>query len=240
MAISQELQHQLAHALRGVGTADEVEVILEKLDNISTTELGWLDSVTPGTQAASKAVIADANVNTGVHKVTELHIGTSGAEVQVTATALELNQAADVTGQIVTASATPLAITEALHNNRTIYITKTDGIAITLPVPVAGMKFKFVVGATITSASTIKSVAGTHLMIGHAIMGNDEDNTTVRWPALAASAYDTINLYGTANSTGGIEGQVILITGLSTTRWLVEIIGDAAGTEATPFEDTVA
>lgn len=157
-----------------------------------------------------------------------------------TATAEEVNQSSDVTGQIVTAAATPLAITELLHNNRTIYITKTDGIAITLPVPVAGMKFKFVVGATITVASTIKSQAGTHLMIGHAIMGNDSDNTVVRWPALAASTYDTINLLGTGNSTGGIEGQVIEITALSTTRWLVEIVGDAAGTEATPFEDTVA
>lgn len=158
----------------------------------------------------------------------------------VTATATELNQAADVTGQVVTLSTTPVAITEAAHNNRTMYITKTDGIAITLPTPVAGMKFKFVVGATIAAASTIKSGAGTHLMIGHAILGNDSDNTVVRWPALAASTYDTINLFGTANSTGGIEGQVITITALSSTRWLVEIVGDAAGTEATPFEDTVA
>ncbi len=157
----------------------------------------------------------------------------------LTATVDEINHAADVTGQIVPLTTTPIAITEAAHNNRTMYITKTDGIAITLPVPVAGMKFKFVVGATIGTASTIKSVAGTHVMIGYAIMGNDSDNTTVRWPAIASSTYDTIDLLGTGNSTGGIEGQTIMITALSTTRWLVEIVGDAAGTEATPFQDTV-
>lgn len=63
-----------------IGSADMSEVDLEKLDGI-----------TNGTQAASKAVVADANVNTGVSKVTQLHIGASGAEVQVTADAKELN-----------------------------------------------------------------------------------------------------------------------------------------------------
>lgn len=59
--------------------------------NLTVTEAGYLNGITPGTQAASKAVVADANVNTGVHKVTELHIGTSGSETQVTSTAAELN-----------------------------------------------------------------------------------------------------------------------------------------------------
>jgi len=45
---------------------------------------------------------------------------------------------------------------------------------------------------------------------------------------------------GTGNSTGGVAGQVITIEALSSTVWFVEIIGDAAGTEATPFADTVA
>lgn len=158
----------------------------------------------------------------------------------LTATAAEINQAADVTGQIVTLSTTPVAITEADHHNRVMWITKLDGIAITLPTPVAGMKFTFIVSGTITGASTIKSAAGTHLMIGYALMGNDLDNTVVCFRANAASTYDTIDLLGTSNSTGGLEGQIIRITAISSTRWFVEIIGDAAGTEATPFADTVA
>jgi len=63
-----------------IGSADMNEADLEKLDGI-----------TNGTQAANKAVVADANVNTGVSKVTELHIGATGFETQVTATAAELN-----------------------------------------------------------------------------------------------------------------------------------------------------
>jgi len=58
---------------------------------ISSTEFGYIDGVTAGTQAAGKAVVADSNVNTGVSKVTQLHIGTSGSETQVTATGAELN-----------------------------------------------------------------------------------------------------------------------------------------------------
>jgi hypothetical protein len=77
-------------------------------------------------------------------------------------------------------------------------------------------------------------------MIGHALLGNDSDNTTVLWQAVAASTIDTIDLFGTANSTGGIEGQVITVEGLAANLWQVEIVGDAAGTEATPFANTVA
>ena len=58
---------------------------------VTPTELNFLDGATAGTQVASKAVIADANINTGVSKVTELHIGATGAETQVTSTAAELN-----------------------------------------------------------------------------------------------------------------------------------------------------
>jgi len=61
--------------------------------SVETTgaELNFLASATAGTQVASKAVIADANINIGTTKVTALHIGTTGSEVAVDATAAELN-----------------------------------------------------------------------------------------------------------------------------------------------------
>jgi hypothetical protein len=128
----------------------------------------------------------------------------------------------------------------ASDSGKTFTLNRAGGIAVTLPVPVAGMWFRFVVQTTFTGAASIKSAAGTHIMIGHAILGNDSDNTTVMWQALAASTFDTIDMFGTANSTGGIAGQTIDIKALSSTVWMVEIQGDAAGTEATPFQDTVA
>jgi len=69
---------------------------------LSGTESAYLDGATPGTVVASKAVVADANTNIGVAKVTALHIGASGAEVEVTATPAELN--ASVAGLTATAA----------------------------------------------------------------------------------------------------------------------------------------
>lgn len=158
----------------------------------------------------------------------------------VVATAAEINRAADVSTRVVNATASTLAVTEALHDGKTIVLDRAAGIAVTLPAAAPGLKFEFLVKTTFTGAASIKSVAGTDIMIGHAIMGNDSDNTVVNWPAVAASTIDTIDLLGTGNSTGGMAGQRIRITGLAAALWYVEIIGDAAGTEATPFANTVA
>jgi hypothetical protein len=59
---------------------------------------------TPGTQEASKVACADANGNVGVVKATQLHIGATGAEVQVTATPAEINSQCAVAsiGQTIT------------------------------------------------------------------------------------------------------------------------------------------
>lgn len=158
----------------------------------------------------------------------------------VTATATEINRAADVSTRIVSATAATLAVTEAAHDGKTIVLDRAAGIAVTLPSAAAGLKFEFLVKTTFTGAASIKSVVGTDIMIGHAIMGNNTDNSIVNWPAVAADTFDTIDLFGTSNSTGGMAGQRIRIIGLAAALWYVEIIGDAAGTEATPFANTVA
>ena len=155
-------------------------------------------------------------------------------------TTAELNRIADVSTRVVDATASTLAVTELAHSDKTIVLNRAAGIAVTLPAASAGLKFRFLVKTTFTGAASIKSVAGADIMIGHALLGNDTDNNTVLWQSLAATTNDTIDLFGTANSTGGIAGQVITIEGLAANSWFVEIIGDAAGTEATPFANTVA
>lgn len=159
------------------------------------------------------------------------------------ATGAELNRAADQSTRIVNATATTLAVTVADHDGKTIVLDRAGGIAVTLPdadAAAVGAKFRFWVKTTFTGAASIKSSRSADVMIGHALHGNDSDNTTVLWQALAASTFDTINLFGTANSTGGIAGQTITIECLAANVWGVESVGDAAGTEATPFENTVS
>lgn len=158
----------------------------------------------------------------------------------VTATAAEVNRAADVSGRIVNCTTATLTVTEAEHDGKTIVLDRAAGIAVTLPAAAAGLRFEFIVKTTFTGAASIKSVAGADIMIGHAIMGNNSDNTVVNWQAVAANTYDTIDMLGSSNSTGGMAGQRVRISGLAANLWYVEIIGDAAGTEATPFADSVA
>jgi len=182
-------------------------------------------------------------INTKKLSLNDVQVTASAAEINitdgVTATATELNQVADSSDRIVGATAATLTVTEALHNHKTIVLDRAGGITVTLPTAAAGLKFKFVVKTTFTGAATIKSVTGADVMVGHAQMGNNTDNATVLWQALASGTLDTIDLLGTSNSTGGIEGQIITIEGLAANLWYVEIIGDAAGTEATPFANTV-
>lgn len=151
----------------------------------------------------------------------------------------EIKRALDVSNRVVPCTAATLTVTEADHDGRIITLDRAAGIAVTLPAAKAGLRFRFIVKTTFTGAATIKSVASADIMIGHALMGNDTDNSVVDWQSVAASTNDTIDLFGTANSTGGIEGQEIDIEGLATNLWFVKIRGDAAGTEATPFANTV-
>lgn len=195
---------------------------------------------TAGTAQASGIVSTDANSNQGVLKVTALHLGASGSETELSATAAELNRAADTSGIIVNCAASTLTVTEALHDGKIIVLDLAAGIAVTLPAAAAGLRFRFIVKTTFTGAASIKSVSGADVMIGHAIMGNNTDNSVVNFQAVAASTLDTIDMLGTANSTGGMAGQEIEIIGLAVNLWFVKIIGDAAGTEATPFANTVA
>lgn len=156
------------------------------------------------------------------------------------ATADELNRAADVSTRIVNVTTATLTVTELDHDGKTMVLDRAAGIAVTLPAAAPGLKFRFIVKTDFAGASTIKSVAGADIMIGHALMGNNTDNSVVDWPSVAASTNDTIDLFGTANSTGGLAGQEITIEGLATNLWYVSIRGDAAGAEATPFANTVA
>lgn len=162
------------------------------------------------------------------------------AGTALVATAAELNRVATRSSRIVNCTASTLAVTEALHDGKIIVLDLAAGIAVTLPAAAAGLRFRFIVKTTFTGAATIKSATGADVMIGHALMGNNTDNAVVDWQAIAGSTIDTIDLLGTGNSTGGMAGQEIEIIGLAANLWFVTMRGDAAGTEASPFSDTVA
>lgn len=215
---------------------------LNILDGVTATaaELNYLDKAAAvGVQEASKAVIADANVNTGISKVTELHIGATGAEVQVTATPAELNNL-DRVGAAGVAEASKAVVldanahvdavkTAALHigaSGAEVQVTATpaqinifaarinslisylaDGMLqiSTLLISAVPEKFK-------TTTTAIYTIAGLPY-------------TKIATDNLVFSAADTINTGAAAGDYWGI--------------WLVQI--DAAGTISTksPAADQV-
>ena len=61
MAISQELENVLASRIGTAASAVEVSALLNAISALSGTEAGYLDAVTPGTAAASKVLVLDAN-----------------------------------------------------------------------------------------------------------------------------------------------------------------------------------
>lgn len=105
-----------------------INAALAVLTGLSSGELAVLDGVTAGTQAAGKAVIANAQVNIGVVKATALHVGTSGSETQITATAAEINAQCAVAsiGQTITVSGAVTAGKQSvLLNHATVAIAAT-------------------------------------------------------------------------------------------------------------------
>lgn len=135
------------------------------------------------------------------------------------------------------ASGTSLALTAALHANRVVWVTDVAA-AYTLPLATGtGDKYTIILGATITGASTIKVANASDTFVGTAVLFQDSADTVVAFAAAATD--DTVDLLGTANSTGGMIGAVYEFWDVASGKWAVRIVSDAGGTEATPFSATV-
>ena len=206
----------------------------------NSAELDVLNGVTPGTQAASKAIVNDANANQGIAKVTELHIGASGSETQVVATALEINRAADVSTRLVAAGAT-LAVTVAAHDGKTIKLDTAGGSVCTLPVAAA-------TGARIRFAVTVRPSGGSHVIkVGNAsdfIAGQinllDLDAAAQGAFQGDGSADDTITINNT--TTGGAIGDYVELEDTLANVWTVvhgALSVPAGSNPADPFSATV-
>lgn len=135
------------------------------------------------------------------------------------------------------ASGTTLALTQALHANRVVYVTDVAA-AYTLPAASGtGDKYTVHLGVTITGASTIKVANASDVMNGTAVLFQDAGDAVVGFNTAADS--DTVDLLGTSNSTGGMIGALYEFWDVASTKWAVRIVSDAGGTEATPFSATV-
>ena len=211
---------------------------------INETELETIDGITAGTVIASKALVADANIDiTGGRNIT-----ISG---ELDAATLDISGATTIDGlttlagsfkQAVHTFVATDAITEAEHAGRILLLGEVGGnAAVTLTLPDAtgsGNVYEFFVTVQNTSNYVIKVPDGDNTISGQ-IMYLDEDGTAVSsFPTVSAS--DTITING--GTTGGLIGDTIKLVDIAADKFAVQgQMRVAAGANpSTPFSATVS
>ena len=109
-----------------------------------------------------------------------------------------------------------------------------SGIVYTLPTPVEGMDFEFLVTVAVTSnAHKVITAASTQFLLGGIIMGD----VTVAQSGdyFEANGTTHVAISAAGSTTGGLLGERYRLVAISTTQWAIHGVCHGAGTLATPF-----
>ena len=148
-----------------------------------------------------------------------------------------ISGASDLNSTPVSITASTVTLDPSIHAGRPVALNLAAGIAVTLPAATgSGDEYKLIVGTTFTGAATIK-VVGNDIMKGTAVLFADGGDTVVGFATAADS--DTITLWATGSTTGGIAGEYVELIDVAADTWFVKLVSDAGATEATPFSATV-
>lgn len=133
----------------------------------------------------------------------------------------------------VSAGATTLAITPALHAGKTVVLQNTAPIAVTLPAATGtGDKYEFFVDAAATAtSSTISAASATDYMSGVCWAATTATNAVLAYIASATSAI--IQLNGTTK--GGVVGDKIVLIDVGASLWSAQLFTAPTGSTVTPF-----
>lgn len=230
-ALSTQTRRRLQTALTNAKAADEIADILEVSNVLSSTEAGYLDSVTAGTAAASKAVVLDGSK--GISTITSATIttltSTTGNITTVNATSVNLT---NITQTAVAAEHGAGAIGTGVAP--ATYRRVENGTIITeIKIDLEGLKSKNtgddVIGLGAGGAAYIgRNVVATNgiifkieLICLETPAGGDNDVNVVA-NASAVLAYDSAG--GTAYGVNGgdaVAGQVVenLVQGLTANHY---------------------
>lgn len=108
------------------------------------------------------------------------------------------------------------------------------GVVFTLPAPIVGMRFEFMVTVAVTSnAHKVITNAGTVFLLGGIIMGDVTVASSGDYFEADGSTHVALSAAGT--TTGGLLGERYQVTCISATQWVIEGVCHGAGTLATPF-----
>lgn len=121
-------------------------------------------------------------------------------------------------------------------NSGTVYtFDKADGITVTLPAPVVGLEYIYVVKTTITSNSyKVITDAGTTFLTG-TIVASIDNAAGKEWVGNGTTHLAVTQASASTNATGGIIGSYLKFTCVTATLWHVFGFANSGGTATTPF-----
>lgn len=114
---------------------------------------------------------------------------------------------------------------------------RAAGITVTLPAPVVGLTYEFLVTTSVTSTSyKIITDAGTTLLQGAYVAGYATVGDVNVFESLVATSNISVNMNGT--TSGGLVGTLFRFDCLSSTLWNVSGTNFGSGTMVTSFATT--
>ena len=126
------------------------------------------------------------------------------------------------------------ATTATASDSGTTYLLDTAaGSILTLPAPVAGMKFQVYVSTSVTSNSHKINTDAATTFIGGAIQMGIDASATSELQVGDPTSHVTITMNG--STTGGLLGTYIVFEAISSTVWLASGLVVGSGVLATPY-----
>jgi hypothetical protein len=186
------------------------------------------------------------DVKLGICRVSRLFLGDAGGQmgVEVTATASELNAAADKSLAAIVSLTANTVITQALHAGKICVVNKADGIAITMPEATGtGDIYTFILGTILTSNSLVISVADlTNCDLTGNVVALDLDFPTVgvHFSAVQGGGLDTYTMNRTTQGGVNIGTDWVKFTDIKADIFSVEgqYLVPTSSDPATPFGAT--
>ena len=123
---------------------------------------------------------------------------------------------------------------EAYESGALCLLDRAAGVVYTLPTPVVGMYFEFLVSVAVTSnAHKLITKAATQFLLGSVLMGDETIATS--GDVFEANGTTIVALSADGATKGGLIGERYKVTAISSTQWVIEGVCRGAGTLATPF-----
>lgn len=132
---------------------------------------------------------------------------------------------------VIDSSAATLTLTAA-QSGSTIQLDRAAGTTVTLPAPVIGLNYSFLVQTSVTSNNhKVITDAGTTLILGGVVMTEAADTNAGLGALFNGTTHISILMNGT--TTGGLIGTAFNMTCVTATQWYIEGIVAGSGTLAT-------